>query len=152
MPRAPVQRIEDLVAGSLARPQAYAWAVSAFALTAVVLAAFGIYGTVVSAVGQCRREIGVRLALGASRADVLSRAARYGAVPTLTGLLAGVPLALLAGQLLRQQLFGVGPADWPTMVIVAALMATIAMASAMIPALRATRIDPVETLRHEAAE
>jgi putative ABC transport system permease protein len=152
MPRAPVQRMEALIAGSLARPQAYAWAVSAFALTAVVLAAFGIYGTVASAVAQCRREIGVRLALGATRADVLARAARYGAVPTLSGLLAGVPLALVAGQLLRQQLVGVGPADWLTLVLVATFMATVAMAAALVPAIRATRIDPVETLRHEAAE
>jgi putative ABC transport system permease protein len=149
LPRSPVQRMDDMIAASLARPRSSAWAVGAFAVAAVLLAAFGIYGTVVSAIAQCRREIGVRLALGASRGDVLARAARYGAVPTLCGLLAGVPLALGAGRIVRQQLFGVRPADWFTLLLVAAFMATVAMAAALIPAIRATRINPVETLRHE---
>ena len=78
MPLAPIQRMDDVVDGALARPGFYASAVASFALTAMVLAAFGIYGTVTSAVAWRRRELGVRLALGASRRDVLMRAAGMG--------------------------------------------------------------------------
>lgn len=73
-----------------------------------------------------RRELGVRLALGASRRDVLVRAAGCGLTPTLLGLAAGVPLALSGGRIVREQLYGIGPA------------------------VRATRIDPVLVLKHEA--
>ena len=86
--------MDAVVAGALTRPGFYASAVASFAFTAVLLAGFGIYGTVASAVAERRRELGVRLALGASRGNVLVRAARYGAGPTLVGLVAGVPLAL----------------------------------------------------------
>ena len=82
----------------------------------MLLAAFGIYGTVTSAVALRRRELGVRLALGASQANVLMRAAGCGATPTLIGLAAGVPLALAAGRMLRDQLYGIAPTDWSTMV------------------------------------
>jgi putative ABC transport system permease protein len=150
MPRPTVLRMEDVIAGSLARPGFYAAAVASFALTAVLLAAFGIYGTVGSAVAERRRELGVRLALGASRGSVLVRAARYGALPTLLGLAAGVPLGLAAGRLLRQQLYGVGPTDLPTMLIVAAFMGAVAVAAAFMPAVHAARIDPALALRHDA--
>jgi len=151
LPRPQVQRMEDVIASALVRPRFYASVVATFAMTAVLLAAFGIYGAVTSAVTARRREIGVRLALGASRGGVLVRAARDGALPTLVGLLAGVPLAFAAGRILRQQLYGVGPNDWQTMTIVVVLMGIVAVAAALLPAIRATRIDPADTLRHEAA-
>ena len=113
MPLAPIQRMDDVVDGALARPGFYASAVASFALTAMVLAAFGIYGTVTSAVAWRRRELGVRLALGASRRDVLMRAAGSGATPTLIGITAGVPLALAAGRILRDQLYRIAPTTGP---------------------------------------
>ena len=142
IPRSPVQRMEEVVGGALARPGFYASAVASFAVTAVLLAAFGIYGAVTSAVAERRREFGVRLALGASQGNVLVRAARCGATPTLVGLVAGVPLALVAGRLVREQLYGVGPTDWPTMMLVVALMTAVAVAAALAPAVRAARIEP----------
>jgi putative ABC transport system permease protein len=151
VPRAPVLRMDDVVRGALTRPGFHAAAVASFALTAVLLAAFGIYGTVTSAVAERRRELGVRLALGASHGDVLLRTARSGAAPTLLGLAAGLPLALAAGRVVREQLYGVGPADWPTILGVAGFMTVIAVAAAVAPAVRATRIDPVVVLRHDAA-
>jgi putative ABC transport system permease protein len=151
VPKPTVQRMDDLIAQSLARPGFYASALASFALCAVLLAAFGIYGTVSSAVTERRREIGVRLALGASRGNVLTRAARYGALPTIAGLVLGLPLAIVAGRLVRQQLYGVEPMDWPTIVIVAAIMSAIAAGAALLPAVRATRIDPAGILRHEEA-
>jgi putative ABC transport system permease protein len=151
MPRPTVLPMTDVIGQALARPGFYASAVASFALTAVLLAAFGIYGTVTSAVAERRREIGVRLALGASRGRVLIRAARYGALPTLVGFACGVPLAFGAGRLLRQQLYGVEPADWRTLLVVGAFMTVIAAAAALLPAMRAAGIDPAGTLRHEDA-
>ena len=142
--------MEDLVGGALARPGFYAAAVASFALTAVLLAGVGIYGTVTSAVAERRRELGVRLALGASRRDVLVRAAGCGLTPTLLGLAAGVPLALAAGRIVRDQLYGVGPNDWQTILAVVGIMTAVALVAALAPAVRATRIDPVLVLKHEA--
>ena len=150
IPRSPVQRMEDVVGGALARPGFYATTVASFAAVAVLLAGFGIYGTVTSAVTERRRELGVRLALGASRRDVLVRAAGCGLTPTLLGLAAGVPLALAAGRIVREQLYGIGPADWPTILLVLGVMGAVALAAALGPAVRATRIDPVLVLKHEA--
>ena len=150
MPVAPIQRMDDVVDGALARPGFYASAVASFALTAVLLAAFGIYGTVAAAVALRRRELGVRLALGASRRDVLIRAAGSGATPTLIGVAVGVPLALAAGRVLRDQLYGIAPTDWSTIVLVAGLMATVALAAAIGPAIQATRLNPAVVLKHDA--
>ena len=150
IPRSPIQRMDDVVGGALARPGFYAAAVASFALTAVLLAGFGIFGTVTSAVAERRRELGVRLALGASRRDVLVRAAGFGLTPTLVGLAAGVPLALAAGRIVREQLYGVRPGDWPTLLVVIGIMSAVALVAALAPAVRATRIDPVLVLKHEA--
>ena len=150
MPLAPIQRMDRVVDGALARPGFYASAVAAFSFTAVLLAAFGIYGTVASAVALRRRELGVRLALGASRRDVLVRAAGSGVTPTLIGLVAGVPLALAAGRLLQNQLYGIAPTDWSTIVLVAGFMAAVALAAALGPAVHAMRLDPAVVLKHEA--
>jgi predicted lysophospholipase L1 biosynthesis ABC-type transport system permease subunit len=151
IPRSPVLRMDEVVAGALTRPGFYAAAVASFALTAVLLAAFGIYGTVTSGIAERRRELGVRLALGASQVHVLLRAARSGAAPTLFGLIAGVPLALAAGRAVREQLYGIGPSDLPTILAVAGVMTFVTIAAAVAPALKATRIDPVVVLRHDAA-
>jgi predicted lysophospholipase L1 biosynthesis ABC-type transport system permease subunit len=149
MPRAPIVRMDDVLDEALARPGFYAAAVGAFAITAVLLAAFGIYGTVTSAVAARRREIGIRLALGSSQRSVLMRAAGIGALPTLVGLVAGVPLALAGGRVLRDQLYGIGPAHWPTLLLVTGCMAVVTLASAVAPAVRAIRIDPADVLKHE---
>ena len=127
----------------------YAAAVASFALTAVLLAGFGIYGTVTSAVAERRRELGVRLALGASHGSVLMRAASCGLTPTLLGLAAGVPLALAAGRIVASS-------------CTASVHTTGRRFSrrrfhgprrpggCARAAVRATRIDPVLVLKHEA--
>ena len=151
IPRSPLLPMDEVVGGALTRPRFYAAAVASFALTAVLLAGFGIFGTVSSAVTERRREFGVRLALGASATNVLRHAARSGAVPTLLGLAAGVPLALAAGRVVRDQLYGISPSDWPTILAVAGFMMVVTVAAALAPAVRATRIDPVVVLKHDAA-
>jgi putative ABC transport system permease protein len=150
MPLSPIQRMDDVVGGALARPRFYAAALAGFAAMAVLLASFGIYGTVASAVALHRRELGVRLALGASRRDVLVRATGFGATPTLFGLAAGVPLALAAGGVLREQLYGVEPTDWHTMLAVGAFMTAVTLIAALAPAWRAMRIDPAIVLKQSA--
>jgi putative ABC transport system permease protein len=145
----PLQPMDDVVDGALKRPRFYASALSLFAGIAVLLAGFGIYGTVTSAVAVRRRELGVRLALGATRPHVLMRAARTGAAPTLIGVAAGVPLALAGGRILRDQLYGIEPMDWVTILALAGFMAAITLVAALTPAVRATRIDPVSVLKHE---
>ena len=151
LPKPAVVPMRQIIDQSLMRPGFYASAVATFALTALLLAAFGIYGTVASAVTERRREMGIRLALGASRRDVLMRAARCGALPTMAGLVAGVPLVFAAGRIVRQQLYGVEPADWLTLLGVGGTMSVIAAIAALLPAIRATRIDPARILRHEDA-
>ena len=151
MARPTVLAMTDVVGQALSRPGFYASALATFALTAVLLAGFGIYGTVTSVVTERRREIGIRLALGASRGSVLVRAARGGALPTLAGLALGIPLAFGAGRLVRHQLYGIEPSDWLTLLAVGALMSVVAAVAAFLPAIRATRIDPALTLRHEDA-
>jgi ABC-type antimicrobial peptide transport system permease subunit len=150
LPKAAVLPMQDVIAQALTRPGFYASAVASFALIALLLAAFGIFGTVASAVAERQREMGIRLALGASRGNVLVRAARYGVLPTIAGLVAGVPLTFVAGRIVRQQLYAVAPADWITLVTVGGTMAVVAAAAATLPALRATRIDPARILRHDA--
>jgi predicted permease len=147
MPHSPIQRMDELVDGAVARPSFYATALASFAAMALLLAGFGIYGTVTSAVALHRRELAVRLALGASRRDVLVRATRFGATPTMLGLAVGVPLALAAGRLLRDQLYGIEPTDWRTIVLVGGGMAAVTLAAAIAPAWRAMRIDPVAVLK-----
>ncbi len=102
---------------------------------------------VTSAVVLHRRELAVRLALGASGRDVLVRATRFGATPTMLGLAVGVPLAVAAGRLLRDQLYGIEPTDWRTLVLVGGGMAAVTLAAAIAPAWRAMRIDPVAVLK-----
>ena len=139
MPLAPLQRMDDVVDVALARPGFYASAVASLAVTAV-LAAFGIYGTVTAAVALRRRELGVRLALGASRRGRPDARRRERATPTLIGIAAGVPLA--AGRILRDQLW-IAPTDWSTIVLVAGLMAAVALAAPSdLPSRRCGSIRP----------
>jgi ABC-type antimicrobial peptide transport system permease subunit len=149
LPLGPIEAMEGVMATSLVRPRFYAWAVALFAAIAALLGGFGIYGIVNSAVIQRARELGVRLALGATRADVLARSARVGVIPVLAGLAAGLPLAFGMGQLVRQQLFGVEATDMPTLGVVVAAMAALTLVAAVLPAVRATRVDPVSVLRNE---
>jgi predicted permease len=116
---------------------------------ALLLSAIGIFGVLSYHVGQRTREIGVRVALGAGRRDVVGmvvgRAMRLVAV----GLSGGLALALGAGQLLRSQLIGVGPRDPVTFLGIASLLAVVALAASWMPARRAARVDPMVALRYE---
>jgi len=121
----------------------------AFAAVALALAAIGLYGVISYSVGQRRRELGVRQALGATRGDVHKLMLGAGLRMVAPGLLLGVLGALALGKLIAAQLYGVGIADPLALGGVAALLALVALAACALPTLRAARIAPMEALRDE---
>jgi putative ABC transport system permease protein len=127
----------------------YAFALGAFALTATLLAAIGVYGVMAYSVAQRTREIGIRMALGAAAHEVVVLVGRRTMVIVTIGLIIGVAGALLATQLLRSQLWGVSPSDPMTFGIVAMLFTAITLMAAFFPMRRALRVDPTIALRCE---
>ena len=120
-----------------------------FGLLALALAAVGVYGVVAYATRQRTHEIGIRMALGAERADILRLVLGHGLRMTLAGLGAGVAVSLAVTRFLRTQLLGVGPTDVLTYVSVALLLSVVAFVACYIPARRATKVQPVVALRCE---
>jgi putative ABC transport system permease protein len=120
-----------------------------FAAIALLLAAVGIYGVMSYSVEQRTREIGIRAALGASRRDTLNLVLLQALRMTLAGIAAGVAASFGLTRLLSAQLFGVKPADPLTFTAVPLILLVVALAAACIPALRASRVDPLVALRHE---
>ena len=120
-----------------------------FALLALVLAAVGIYGVISYAVSQRTREVGIRLALGAERSTVLKLILRQGLTPAIAGIGAGLVIAMLLTRYLGTLLYGVAPLDLVTFTTIPALLFVVATASVCIPAMRASRVAPVEALRTE---
>jgi ABC-type antimicrobial peptide transport system permease subunit len=123
--------------------------VGAFGLLALVLAAVGIYGVIAYTTRERTHEIGIRLALGAQRRDVLRLVLLQGLQMTLAGLALGCVLALISTRFLQSTLFGVTATDAATYMTVAILLAVVAMAACWIPAWRAMRVDPMVALRYQ---
>ena len=144
---AEARTMDEVIAPQLAQPRLNALLLSAFAFAAVLLAAIGLYGIMASAVSQQTRELGVRLALGATpnrlRAMILGQALTVAGAGALAGLLG----ALAGSRLLTTMLFEVSPTDPVTLIGVAALLLSVALVAAYLPAGRATRIDPAKALR-----
>jgi putative ABC transport system permease protein len=124
-------------------------ALGIFATLALVLAVIGIYGVVSYAVGQRTHEIGVRMALGAQRTDVLGMVIRQGMVTTVVGVIVGVLGAVAATRLISSQLYGVEATDPATFVTVSLVLVGISVLASYVPARRATRVDPLIALRSE---
>ncbi len=151
-PSQPVDKVTaltDLLASSLAPRRFPLQLLAVFAALALVLSAVGIYGVTAYSVAQRTREFGVRMAIGASAANVL-RMVLGGALQTVAlGLCIGTAAALAGGRLIASQLYGVSARDPLTYLAIAALLGIVALAASGIPALRATRIDPMAALRTE---
>jgi ABC-type antimicrobial peptide transport system permease subunit len=122
---------------------------SSFGALALLLAAVGVYGVKSYLVSQRTREIGIRMALGASKRDVVRLVLRQGAILTLVGLVLGLPPAVLLGQALSSLLFDVSPIDPLVFTLAPAILILAATLASLLPAVRATRITPLEALRNE---
>jgi len=139
------QRVDEGVAVSRSLTLLF----TAFALLGLILGAVGIYGIISYSVTQRTHEIGIRMALGARTQNVLSLIMKNGLALVLTGIAIGAGSALMLTRFLASLLFGIEPTDSVTFVIVPAVFFVIAMVAALIPALRATRVDPLVALRYE---
>ena len=141
-----VQTMDDLFSAEVASQRFNAGALAEFA---VLLAAVGIYGLAAYAVNQRTREMGVRIALGAGRGNVLRMILNQGFRLALIGVGLGLAASFALTRLMAGLLFGVKPSDPQTLILVTAALLAVALAACWIPAARAARIDPVVALRHE---
>jgi putative ABC transport system permease protein len=151
-PEAPVSELKPmpgLVSDAMSAPRSATYLFTAFAGLAFVLGVVGIYGVISFFVGQRTREIGIRVALGAQRRDVLKMVVREGLSLTLTGVVIGLIAALALTRLLGSLLYGVSATDPLALGSVAILFAVVALAACYVPARRAVRVDPAVALREE---
>jgi predicted permease len=144
-----IATMDQLVANSVAQPRLNLSLLVAFALLALALAAVGVYGVMAYAVTQRTQEFGIRMALGASPADVVKQVLLEGGRLAALGLGLGLIAALALTRLMASMLYGVKPSDPLSLGVAAALLAIVAFAACYIPARRATRVDPLVALRYE---
>jgi putative ABC transport system permease protein len=143
------QTLNDVLSSSLSVRRFSMEMVAFFAATALLLAGLGIYGTISYVVNEQRREIAIRLALGAERGNILKMVLRRGLALAAAGAGLGVAGALIVSHLMAGLLFGVSPTDLPTFAGVTVVLTAVALAACYIPALRAMRLDPITTLNSE---
>jgi putative ABC transport system permease protein len=141
--------MEEQVYRAADRPRFRAVLLGAFALLAVILAAVGLYGVISQSVVQQTREIGIRMAIGAKTGDVQRMVVRRGLMLALIGVAFGVCGSLMLSRLLASLLYGVSATNPLTLAVVSVIMLVVAVLASWLPARRATRVDPVQALRHE---
>jgi putative ABC transport system permease protein len=147
LPLATVRTMDELLGRSVAEPRFRTALLAIFAASALLLSILGIYGVLSYTVGQRTQEIGIRMALGARRGDVLSLVVGQGMALAGIGVTIGLIAGLALSRVLTGFLFGVSPTDPMTFGLVALVMAVAALLASCIPARRATRVDPVVALR-----
>jgi putative ABC transport system permease protein len=144
-----VATMSQRMADTVAQPRFYAAILGAFAVIALALAAVGLYGVMSYSVSQRTKEIGIRMALGAGRSDVIGLVAGQGMAFTIAGIAAGLAGAFAVTRFLESILFGLSPFDPPTVAGVSALLAIVAALAIYVPTRRATHVDPLVALRYE---
>ncbi len=149
LPVSDVATMNDVIDASVAQPRFRTILLALFAAMALVTAATGIFGVISYSVSCRTNEIGIRLALGASRGAIVKMISRETAALTLAGVLVGVPCALAASRLVAHMLFGVSAHDPATLVGVVSALVAVAALAAYVPVRRAVRVDPMDALRHE---
>ncbi|MGA8598757.1 MAG: ABC transporter permease [Bryobacteraceae bacterium] len=149
LPFSAFRSISEVRSDALQEQRYHAVLFSTFAALAIFLSALGVYGLIAQSVAQRTREMGIRLALGATWRDVIRAAAMPGITLSLAGIAVGFVLAAFAARLLKSLIWGVTTTDPLTFLSVAVLLVTVAAISSLIPALRLVRLDPAQTLRQE---
>ncbi len=139
----------EITAAQASALQYVAILVAGFGILALILSAIGVYALMANSVAERRREIGIRLALGAQKLNVLNTVMGRALIATSVGLTCGVVLALALARLLSSLIYGVSAWDTETFVIILILLALVALTATYIPARRTTSIDPAQTLRTE---
>jgi putative ABC transport system permease protein len=141
--------MHDLLYENLAEPRFRTLLITGFGGLALILAAVGIYGVIAYSVTQRTQEIGIRMALGAQRRDVMRMVMAHGALLTLIGVAVGLFASFVAARALSRFLYAIGAGDPVTFTLGVAVLFVVAMAATFIPAVRATQIDPLVALRYE---
>ncbi|HWC76823.1 MAG TPA: ABC transporter permease [Blastocatellia bacterium] len=141
--------LNEVIAGSLAERRFSMILLNSFALVALLLASVGLYGVISYLVGQRTHELGIRIALGAQRKDVLRLVLNHGLKMALAGVALGLIAAFGITRLMTSMLFGVSPTDPATFAVIASLLTAVALLACLLPAFRATRVDPLVALRDE---
>jgi ABC-type antimicrobial peptide transport system permease subunit len=141
--------MDEIIGSSLGSRRLNLWLIGSFGVITLMLAAAGLYGVVAYTVAQRTREVGIRMALGARRAEIVKLMLGYGAARATLGIAAGLVIAVVATRVLTNMLIEVRADDPLTYLGVALLLATTALLASLIPARRAARIDPMEAIRAE---
>ena len=139
----------ELADEALAQERLFAWLTGVFGLLALLLASIGLYGVMSYAVAERTHEIGLRMALGASRGHILRKVIGQGTLLTIVGIIIGLVSALALTRFITSYLFGVSTMDPPTFVAIGVLLTVVALAACYIPARRASKVDPMTALRDE---
>jgi putative ABC transport system permease protein len=149
LPLYSIRTMSERLAESVAPQRLTLLLMALFAIVAIMLAAIGIYGVISYNVAQRTHEIGIRMAIGAKRSDVLRLFVRQGMTLAALGMAIGLGAALTLTRLMASLLYGVSVRDPMTFIVVTLLLAFVAFAACYIPARRATRVDPIVALRYE---
>jgi ABC-type antimicrobial peptide transport system permease subunit len=143
------QTLPGLIRESLVRERLMATLSGFFGVLAGLIATIGLYGVMSYTVARRRNEIGIRMALGAARGDVVRMVMREAGLLLIAGVVAGTVLAIVAARTAATLLFGLHPGDPATLAMAAAGLGLVAMLASYLPALRASRLEPTEALREE---
>jgi putative ABC transport system permease protein len=149
LPLSQIRLMDDVLSAAQSRPRFLTILLALFSCVALAIATIGIYGVISYSVERRSKEFGLRMALGAQPRDVLSLVMKQGAGLALVGVVVGLAAAFALTRLMSSLLFGVTPTDPATFAIVTLILTVVALAASYIPARRATKVDPIQTLRYE---